>query len=112
MTRPLRFWLTGVSVAIALVTAGTVFTSKKAAERDAQAIRELSVKIAAERQRISELRAEWSALDHPARLQRLVERHNGVLNLEPVRPEQITTTEALPRVVAHAALAGDEERGE
>lgn len=108
MTRSPRFWLTALSLFIALVTAGTVFTSKKAAERDAKAIGELNRKIAAERQRISELLAEWSALDHPARLQRLVDLHNDVLELEPVRPEQIATVEALPRVI-RAAAAREEE---
>lgn len=97
-----RLWLSGVCLFAAIASAGVVFTSKKAAEDDARAIAELNREIAGERQRISELKAEWSALDHPARLQRLVARHNEILGLEAIRSEQITTLEALPDVVAAA----------
>ena len=97
--RPARFAALVITVCAATTSAAAVFITKKDAERDANAIGELNRKIASERQRISELLAEWSALDHPARLQALVDRHNKVLGLEPIRAEQI----ASPAQVASAA---------
>jgi len=87
----MRTVILAVALAAATTSAATVFLMKKAAERDARAIGELNRKIAAERQRISELQAEWSALDHPARLQALVERHNDVLQLAPIAAAQIAS---------------------
>ncbi|ORE96662.1 cell division protein FtsL [Acuticoccus yangtzensis] len=89
MKRPVRFAALVLAVSVATVSAGSVFMMKKDAERDAFAIRELNRKIAAERQRISELRAEWGALDNPRRLQALVDRHAGVLRLAPIEGRQI-----------------------
>jgi hypothetical protein len=100
---PLRVAVLAVTVIAATASAATVFMMKKEAERDARAIGELNRKIAAERQRISELLAEWSLLDHPARLQALVERHNDVLNLEPIRAEQIVRPAAVARAARRKA---------
>ncbi|GAB5375171.1 MAG: hypothetical protein AcusKO_16330 [Acuticoccus sp.] len=91
MKHPMRTAALAVSLAAAVTSAATVFVMKKDAERDAHAIGELNRKISAERQRISELQAEWSALDHPQRLQALVDRHNDVLQLVPVTAEQIAS---------------------
>ncbi|WP_420393508.1 cell division protein FtsL [Acuticoccus sp.] len=103
--RPLRLALLLTALTAATASAATVFVVKKDAERDARAIGELSRKIAAERQRISELRAEWSALDHPARLQALVDRHETALRLAPITAEQIAT----PARIASAMKAQREE---
>lgn len=89
--RPLRFATLVFAISTATVSAAAVFVMKKEAERDAFAIRELNRKIAAERQRISELRAEWGALDNPQRLQALVDRHGEVLRLAPIEAKQIAT---------------------
>ncbi|MEM9222641.1 MAG: hypothetical protein AAGB11_09595 [Pseudomonadota bacterium] len=97
-----------VAALTATASAATVFVMKKDAEHDARAIGELNRKISAERQRISELEAEWSALDHPARLQALVDRHNEVLRLKPIAAEQI----AQASEVASAAVRKAEEQGE
>lgn len=99
MKHPMRTALLAVTLAAAVTSAATVFVMKKDAERDADAIGELHRKISAERQRISELQAEWSALDHPARLQALVDRHNDVLRLTPIKAEQIASV----REIASAA---------
>jgi cell division protein FtsL len=57
--------------------------------------------IAAEREAIHVLNAEWSLLNDPARLRRLAERYLG---LEPVDAKQIQTFDALPyRPVIDAA---------
>lgn len=49
--------------------------------------------IAAEREAIHVLKAEWSLLNDPSRLRRLAERYLG---LEPVEAKQIQTFDALP----------------
>lgn len=84
MLRLARIPVIALAATLAATSAAAVFVMKKDAERDARAIGELNRKIAAERQRISELQAEWSALDHPSRLQALVERHKDVLELSPI----------------------------
>jgi hypothetical protein len=89
----------------AIGTAVFVFNGKKSAEREAEAIARLNGKIATEKQRISELRAEWSMLDDPARLQALVKRHSGVLNLEPIGAKQIGALEDIPlRIPVRGAI--------
>ncbi|WP_108658947.1 cell division protein FtsL [Acuticoccus kandeliae] len=105
---PARFAILAITVLAATSSAVSVFMMKKDAERDAKAIGELYRKISAERQRISELHAEWSELDHPARLQVLVDRHNDVLRLEPITAEQIATVVE----VASAARRQKEEEKE
>lgn len=97
-----RFAILIVSVSMAASSAAAVFVTKKDAERDARAIGELKRSIAAEEQRISELRAEWSALDHPARLQALAERHAAVLRLEPLSAEQVVSAADLASAMRQA----------
>ncbi|MEM0908372.1 MAG: hypothetical protein AAGJ94_13465 [Pseudomonadota bacterium] len=109
MRHPLRTGIILIGVFAATSSAATVFVMKKAAERDARAIGELNRKISAEKQRISELEAEWSALDHPARLQVLVDRHNDVLGLEPIRAEQITPVSVVASAARRKVEDGEEE---
>lgn len=109
MKHKLRLAVLGIAALAAVSSAATVFVVKKDAERDAEAIRELDRKIAAERQRISELLAIWSGLDDPARLQALVERHNDVLRLEPITARQIVSVEGLREAVRRKA-AGEGEQ--
>ncbi|MEM6847547.1 MAG: cell division protein FtsL [Pseudomonadota bacterium] len=97
--RKLRIAVALTCAVVAVGTGAGVFILKKDAERDATAIGELNRKIAAERQRISELRAEWSALDHPVRLQDLMERHTDVLDLAPIGAEQIVSAGRLVTTV-------------
>lgn len=109
MKRPMRTAILAVALAAATASAATVFMMKKDAERDAHAIGELNRKISSERQRISELQAEWSALDHPARLQVLVDRHNDVLHLQPIQAEQIAN---VAEVASAARRKAAEEKAE
>lgn len=108
MKHPMRTAVTAVSLAAAVTSAATVFVMKKDAERDAHTIGELNRKISAEKQRISELQAEWSALDHPARLQALIDRHNDVLHLVPIKAEQIASAAE----IASAARRKSKEEGQ
>ena len=108
MKRPLRFAALVLAISTATVSAAAVFVMKKEAERDAFAIRELNRKIAAERQRISELRAEWGALDNPQRLQALVDRHAEVLRLAPIDGQQIVTATQVAQAIRQKRKEGDQ----
>ena len=50
-----------------------------------------------EQKSLQVLKAEWSYLNQPERLQSLVARHGDRLQLRPVSPGQIGVLEALPR---------------
>jgi hypothetical protein len=56
--------------------------------------------ILAEQEAVHVLRAEWSYLNQPARLQALALRH---LDLQPTKPSQLGTLEGLPRLQPDAA---------
>ena len=81
-----------LSVVLALLTiiaAGIVFEEKREAGRIASEVSRLSAKIAEQKERMSELKAEWSLLEQPARLQAIVERHADRFPLAPIRTDQI-----------------------
>ena len=81
-----------LSVVLALLTiiaAGIVFEEKREAGRIASEVSRLSTKITEQKERMSELKAEWSLLEQPARLQAIVERHADRFPLEPIRTDQI-----------------------
>ncbi|NRG17833.1 hypothetical protein HPQ64_09040 [Rhizobiales bacterium] len=92
MTRYLNL----VFVLVVLIAAATVFDMKHAAELSAEEVAALKQQIAEEREQIQLLKAEWSLLNRPDRLQGLVERYNAYLELEPLTAEQITLLENLP----------------
>ena len=80
----------------AIGAAGVVFEEKRQASKEARDVAKLKRKIDAEGERISELKAEWSMLDQPARLQKIVELHPDVLTLEVMKTEQIGTIDDVP----------------
>ncbi|MBO6758585.1 MAG: hypothetical protein JJ902_19785 [Roseibium sp.] len=79
-----------------VIGAATVYDMKLAAEKSASRVAELQREIEAEREAIRHLRAEWSMLNQPDRLQRLVERYNAYLELSPLEVTQIVAAEDLP----------------
>ncbi len=86
--------LLNILVICALIMAASVvykikFDSTLQAERVAKLRRE----IGNERNAIAALRAEWSRLDAPARIQGLAERH---LSLKPMQPTQYDDLSRLP----------------
>lgn len=66
----------------------------------------LNRQVLAEQQAIHVLRAEWSYINQPQRLQSLVQRH---LDLQPTKPAQIGTLATLPArpAEAPASVAAD-----
>ncbi|MFN4011959.1 MAG: hypothetical protein ACK4K8_18565 [Pannonibacter sp.] len=89
-------YLNLVFVIAVVIGAATVFDMKMAAERSAERVAELKRKIEDEREAIRLLRAEWSLLNQPQRLQDLVERYSEFLQLQPLEPKQIVRLDMLP----------------
>ncbi|WP_186399082.1 hypothetical protein [Stappia sp. P2PMeth1] len=88
---------TNVILAIGvLAAAAVVYEMKHDAERSAEHVAALQRQIQEERSQLQLLRAEWSLLNDPSRLQRLVERYNEHLQLQPLSVEQITRIEDVP----------------
>ena len=83
---------------ILLMVAGVavVYDRKYKAEYAAEEVAELASKIEEEREKISLLKAEWSLLRQPSRLQELVKRYNKYLELQPLDALQIVSFDELP----------------
>lgn len=89
-------YLNALFILVVLVAAATVYDMKHSAEMSAEEVAALLQQIAEEREQIQLLKAEWSLLNNPDRLQGLVDRYNAYLSLEPLSVEQITLLEDLP----------------
>ncbi|NBN63365.1 hypothetical protein GWI72_01825 [Microvirga tunisiensis] len=89
-------YLNLIFVIAVVIGAAVVFDMKMAAERSAERVAELKRQIVEERDAIRVLRAEWSILNQPDRLQGLVERYGEYLQLQPLDPKQIVKIEDLP----------------
>lgn len=81
------------SFALALVAACGLYLLKDQVQRREGELRSVQSAIAAERVVLARLRAEWALLNQPGRIARLARAH---LALEPARPGQIATIEAIP----------------
>jgi hypothetical protein len=91
-------------VILMLAGAGIVYDLKYEAERATAKVARIDRKIGAERDAIATLKAEWSLLNQPRRLQDLTERYHSYLELDPLDPTQIGTLDDIP---FKAATAGD-----
>jgi hypothetical protein len=100
-------WLQIVSVVAAAGSAVFVFHVKYRAEAVAEQATQLQRQLDQENETISLLEAEWSLLIQPARVQELVERHNELLELQPLDPTQIVKIDQLP--MRPAGPAPDDE---
>lgn len=89
-------WLQVVSVIAAAGAAIFVFQIKYRAEAVADEAAKLQRELDAETETLSLLKAEWSLLIQPARVQEVVERHADRLKLQPLDPAQIAKLEQLP----------------
>jgi cell division protein FtsL len=90
MMRILNILVIGALVAAAAYVYKTKFESTRQAERLAK----LRMEIRQEQDAIASLRAEWSRLDTPARIQELAKRH--LSTMQPIDPRQIDTLRNLP----------------
>lgn len=86
--------LINVCVIAALVLAAAdVYKIKFESARQAERLAKLRMEITREHDAIAALRAEWSKLDSPARIEDLARRH---LALKPIEAAQFDTLENLP----------------
>lgn len=92
MIRMINFLL----IALMLVGAGVVYDFKYEAEKATAKVAKINRKIDAERDAIATLKAEWSLLNQPKRLQELTEKHHAYLELDPLDPTQIATIDDIP----------------
>ena len=88
-------------VAATILVAIALYAFKYDTGHLAQEIARLEAAIAAEEAAVNVLRAEWSLLNQPERLQALADRH---LELELLRAEQIQTYTAIPQRPPREAL--------
>jgi len=103
--------LSAILAILTILAAGVVFEEKREAGRMSGEVARLKRGIELEKERISELKAEWALLDQPARLQAIVEAHPKDFALEPILPTQIGRIGDLPwrpvRPPEDAAEGGD-----
>lgn len=76
-------------VSLMVLAAAAVYDMKYEAESDAKRIAKLENDVRSEQERISRLKAEWSVLTQPARLQELATSHIGLLKLQSMAATQI-----------------------
>jgi hypothetical protein len=86
-------------VLIAAMVAAAAFTYKTKYDAEAQLekLRRIEAQIRLEKDSMDVLRADWSLLTQPARIQRLVENYRDQLDLQPVEPTQIGSIDEIPQ---------------
>jgi hypothetical protein len=94
-----------VLVAAMIVGAMLTYDMKHKAEIAADRVARLQAEVAKEKDKITLLKAEWSMLTQPARLQELVGKYADYFQLEPFSPDQVGTIDEIP---LRPAGAGDD----
>ncbi|MEF2074214.1 cell division protein FtsL [Consotaella aegiceratis] len=85
-----------VLIAVMISAAAWTYKIKHEAEAVEEHLDAVQHQIGQERDTIALLEADWSLLNQPDRLQRLVETYSADLGLEPMRPDQIVEPDELP----------------
>ena len=88
-----------VLIAVMVSAAAFTYQTKHAAEDELRELRRLESQIRFEEETADLLRADWSLLTQPARLQSLVEIYQAELNLQPIDARQITDPGEIPMPV-------------
>ncbi len=86
-----------VMIAMLIAGAGYTFKVKHDAEQAVARVESLETRIRLEREAIDILKADWSLLTSPDRLEALIARHREELGLEPISPRQIVTLDKIPQ---------------
>ncbi len=82
-----------IVVAALVLAAAYVYKIKFESTLQAERVAKLRAEIRRERDGVAALRAEWSQLDNPARIQALAQRH---LTLKAIEPTQLDSLDRLP----------------
>ena len=85
-----------VLIAVMVAAAAFTYKTKHDAEDRKDEIRKLEASIRTEQDTIVILKADWSLLTQPTRLQKLAELYQGELNLQPVNAHQFADMDDLP----------------
>jgi hypothetical protein len=85
-----------VLLALMLVGAAVTYNLKYKAETAANQVARLQSDIAKEKAQLQLLKAEWTMLTQPARLQAVVDVHNNHFLLLPFTPDQLATIDEIP----------------
>jgi hypothetical protein len=85
-----------VLIAIMVSAAAFTYKTKHEAETRRDEVRKIEAQIKLEEDTITLLKADWSLLTQPSRLQKLAETYHNQLELQPVEAHQIVGLEQLP----------------
>jgi hypothetical protein len=85
-----------VLIAVMVAAAAFTYRVKHQAEEQVRAIRHLKAEIRLETETIDLLKADWSVLIQPARLQKLIAAYEPQLHLQTIEPTQVATLNDLP----------------
>ncbi|MBN8994506.1 MAG: hypothetical protein J0H94_04730 [Rhizobiales bacterium] len=88
--------LNGVLLVAMIVGAGITYDMKHTAEMASDRLARLQASISSEKDKISVLKAEWSMLIQPARLQAVVARYADHFDLQPFSADQIASLSDIP----------------
>ncbi|MBX3576819.1 MAG: hypothetical protein KF723_06395 [Rhizobiaceae bacterium] len=85
-----------VLIAVMVAAAAFTYKTKHDAENRLDEVRKLERAIRMEEDTITILKADWSLLTQPKRLQKLADVYQGQLNLKPVEAHQFVGLDDLP----------------
>ena len=101
-----------VLIAVMVSAAAYTYQSKHEAENKLDEVRRLESQIRYEEDVIDTLKADWSVLTQPSRLQKLSEIYAAELQLQPIEALQIVGMNALPeRKLSIENLTAEDEIG-
>lgn len=86
-----------VLIAVMVSAAAMTYKIKSEAEAQQNQARRIQAQIHTEEDTIDLLKADWSLLTQPARLQKLTDLYKSQLGLELTDPHQIVTLDQIPR---------------
>ncbi|QPC92238.1 hypothetical protein [Mesorhizobium sp. INR15] len=85
-----------VLIAVMVAAAALTYKTKREAEEQLASVQKIHAQIRYEEDTIDLLKADWSLLTQPSRLQKLAELYKSQLELEPVSARQIVGLGDLP----------------
>jgi hypothetical protein len=79
-----------------IIGAAVTYDMKHKAEMAADKVARLQADIAREKDKLAILRAEWSMLTQPSRLQSVIEKYADHFQLQPFSPKQMASIAEIP----------------
>ncbi len=99
-----------VLLAVMVTGAAITYTMKHNAEAMANHVAQLAASIAKERETIATLRAEWSMLVQPGRLQNVIGHYADHFQLEPFSAAQVATVAEIPEKLVATDQPGGKKK--